>query len=36
MRETIINLGIIPPVEEWHKMKPYLWNRRLPHMKPEK
>ncbi len=36
MRETIIKLGIIPPVEEWHKMNPYLWNRRLPHMKPEK
>ena len=33
MRDQIIDLGIIPPVEEWHKMNPYLWNRRLPRLK---
>ena len=33
LRDQIIELGIIPPVDEWHKMNPYLWNRRLPRMK---
>ncbi len=33
LRDQIIELGIIPPVDEWHKMNPYLWNRRLPRVK---
>ena len=33
LRDQIIELGIIPPVDEWHKMNPYLWNRRLPRLK---
>ena len=33
LRDQIIELGIIPPVDEWHKLNPYLWNRRLPRIK---
>ena len=33
LRDQLIELGIIPPVDEWHKMNPYLWNRRLPRLK---
>ena len=33
LRDQIIELGIIPPVDEWHKMNPYMWNRRLPRIK---
>ena len=33
LRDQIIELGIIPPVDEWHRMNPYLWNRRLPRIR---